>query len=183
MNLKITTANVADLVPYARNAKQHPDWQIKQIAASITEFGMNDPIAIWHDPTQHNAPVIVEGHGRVLALQQLGVKTCPVICLDHLTDEQRRAYALVHNKLTMNTTFDLDMLNMELEDLGPDIDLSEFDLRVTMPDELPSPGDAPDETDALNHEFGVIISCSTEKEQDALLKRFIAEGLNCRAVI
>lgn len=126
----------ADLIPYAGNAKEHPEWQVQQIAASIREYGMNDPIAIWHDKAHNNAPVIVEGHGRLLALQKLGIETVPTISLDHLTDAQRKAYTLVHNKLTMNTGFDTDMLEAELESLGPDIDLSDYGLHVTMPDDF-----------------------------------------------
>lgn len=79
MSLQIIEMKVADLVPYAMNAKQHPAEQVTQIAASIEEFGMNDPVAVWHDAD--GVPIIVEGHGRVLALQKLKRKTCPVICL------------------------------------------------------------------------------------------------------
>lgn len=112
MSLQIIEMKVADLVPYAMNAKQHPAEQVTQIAASIEEFGMNDPVAVWHDAD--GVPIIVEGHGRVLALQKLKRKTCPVICLDDLSDAQRRAYTLVHNQLTLNSGFDIDMLNSEL---------------------------------------------------------------------
>lgn len=112
MSLEIVEMPVADLVPYAMNAKLHPDQQVAQIAASIEEFGMNDPVAVWHD--KDGVPIIVEGHGRVLALQKLKRKTCPVIFLDNLSDTQRRAYTLVHNQLTLNSGFDIDMLNSEL---------------------------------------------------------------------
>ena len=65
----------SDLIPYARNAKQHPEEQVAQIAASIREFGMNDPVAVWHD--KDGTPVIVEGHGRVLALQKTQYRGMP----------------------------------------------------------------------------------------------------------
>lgn len=119
MELKIEYLNKEQLKPYANNAKLHPAEQVEQIKKSIEQFGFNDPIAVWHDNE------VIEGHGRLYAAQELGLKTVPVIRLDNLTDEQRRAYMLVHNKLTMNTDFDLDMLDLELNDIV-DIDMAEF---------------------------------------------------------
>lgn len=124
MSLQIIEMKVADLVPYAMNAKQHPAEQVAQIAASIEEFGMNDPVAVWHDAD--GVPIIVEGHGRVLALQKLKRETCPVICLDDLSDAQRRAYTLVHNQLTLNSGWDADKLETELENISNDIQLDNF---------------------------------------------------------
>ena len=121
--LEITTVNVADLMPYAGNAKLHPHEQVDQIAASIEQFGNCDPIGVWHNDAGEME--IVEGHGRVMALNKLGIETAPVIFLDHLTDEQRRAYALVHNQLTMNSDFDTEMLEMELDAIT-DIDMQNF---------------------------------------------------------
>lgn len=109
MELKIEYLNKEELKPYANNAKLHPAEQVEQIKKSIEEFGFNDPIAIWHDNE------IIEGHGRLLAVMEMPeISEVPVIRLDDLTDEQRRAYMLVHNKLTMNTGFDLQLLEMEL---------------------------------------------------------------------
>ena len=118
--LKIEKLNINDLTPYEGNAKEHPAEQIEQIKKSIQLFNFNDPIAI-HG--QNN--VIVEGHGRLIAAKQLGIQEIPVIRLDHLTDEQRRAYTLAHNKLTMNSGFDLELLTAELDDIY-DIDMSDF---------------------------------------------------------
>lgn len=121
--LEVREMAVADLVPYANNAKKHPKEQIEQIAESISEFGNCDPIAVWHN--EDGEAEIVEGHGRVMALKQLGIDTAPVICLDHLTDEQRRAYTHVHNQTTLSSGFDeqaliedMDNLDMDWEALG-----------------------------------------------------------------
>ena len=110
------------LVPYANNAKIHTEAQIEQIASSIREFGFNDPIGVWVN--RKGESEIVEGHGRVLAAQKLGIGTIPVIHLDRMSDEQRRAYTLAHNQLTMNTGWDYDKLDVELEEL--DFDMGEF---------------------------------------------------------
>ena len=122
--LEIRTEKVTDLVPYAGNAKEHPEWHVDQLAKSIDEFGFNDPVAVWHNGGGEME--IVEGHGRVLALKKLGIEECPVICLDHLSEAQRRAYVLVHNKLTMNTGFDFAMLSEELDALAESFDMGEF---------------------------------------------------------
>lgn len=120
MELKIEYLSKEDLKPYANNAKIHTAEQVEQIKKSIEEFGFNDPIAIWHENE------IVEGHGRLLAVMEMPeIEKVPVIRLDELTDEQRKAYMLVHNKLTMNTNFDFELLNLELEDIT-NIDMSDF---------------------------------------------------------
>lgn len=124
--LSIKYIDINTIKPYEKNAKKHPQKQIEQIMKSIEEFGNNDPIAIWNDE-------IVEGHGRYEALKQLGVTSIPVIRLDNLTDEQRKAYTLVHNKLTMNSDFEIDLLNEELENII-DIDMSQFDFKIEIED-------------------------------------------------
>lgn len=116
--LKVEYVQIESLKPYAGNAKEHPDWQIEQIMLSIKEFGFKDPIGIWKNE-------IVEGHGRLIAAKELGMENVPVIRLDQLTDEQRRAYAIVHNKLTMNTDFDWSKLEEEMKKLDG-IDMSQY---------------------------------------------------------
>lgn len=119
MKLKVEYLPIDEIKPYENNAKIHTPEQIEQIKASIRQFGMNDPIGIWSKDN-----IIVEGHGRLIACQELGYTEIPIIRLDDLTDEQRKAYTLAHNQLTMNTGFDLDILNQELADIS--IDMQEF---------------------------------------------------------
>ena len=119
MKLEVEYIPIDDLKAYENNAKIHTHEQIEQIKQSIEEFGMNDPIGVWGEDN-----LIVEGHGRLTACKELGMKEVPIIRLDDLTDEQRRAYTLVHNQTTMNTGFDLDVLNEELENLS--IDMTEY---------------------------------------------------------
>lgn len=122
MSLKVEYVPIGTLKPYENNAKIHTPEQIEQIKRSIRDFGMNDPIGIWGEDN-----LIVEGHGRLMACQELGYQEVPVIRLDDLTDEQRRAYTLIHNQTTMNTGFDLEMLNEELSKIDLDMDDYGFD--------------------------------------------------------
>ena len=125
LKLEITYLPLEQLTPYKNNAKLHPQEQIDQIKASIKEFGMNDPIAVWGKDN-----IIVEGHGRLLACQQLGIESVPVIRLDNLTEDQRKAYTLAHNKLTMNSDFDLELLKTELQDIDLDMGDFGFDMEI-----------------------------------------------------
>ena len=118
--MKIEKVKIEEIKLYENNAKLHPEWQVEQIKNSIIEFGFNDPIAI----DENN--VIIEGHGRYLALKELNYTEVEIIKLDHLTEEQKVAYAIAHNKLTMNTDFDTEKLRIELSKLEE----SNFDLSV-----------------------------------------------------
>lgn len=126
--MEIVKVGIDTIEEYEKNAKLHPKEQIEQIKKSIKEFGNNDPIAI----DENN--IIIEGHGRYKALKELGYKEVEVIKLTHLTEEQKKAYILAHNKLTMNTDFDIDLLNDELADII-DIDMSDFGFEMSFDDE------------------------------------------------
>ena len=128
MKLEIEYMPITEIKPYIGNAKKHPKKQIDQIIASIEEFGFNDPIAIWDGE-------IVEGHGRYLAAQQLHLDRVPVLKLDYLTDEQRKAYGLVHNKLTMSSGFDTKLLELELDGLQ-ELNMEQFGFDLPGVDEL-----------------------------------------------
>ncbi|MCR5475497.1 MAG: site-specific DNA-methyltransferase [Lachnospiraceae bacterium] len=120
MDLKIEYLPIKELKPYEKNARKHADADVSTIMKSIQEFGFKDPIGIWSDKN-----IIVEGHGRLLAAKRLGLKKVPVIRLDDLTDEQRRAYALAHNKTAEMSEWDSDLLDEELDGIL-DIDMSDF---------------------------------------------------------
>lgn len=146
MKLKVEYIPIDDIKPYENNAKIHTEEQIEQIKKSILEFGMKDPIGIWKDN------IIIEGHGRLMACKELGMQEIPVIRLDDLTDDQRKAYTLIHNQTTMNTGFDLDILNEELQsidldmsDFGFDIEFDDIEEQEIIEDEVP---DVPEEPKA-----------------------------------
>lgn len=120
-DLQIEYVPVEQLKPYENNARKHADEDVNAIVESIKEFGFDDPIGIWHD-------TIVEGHGRLIAAKKLGMETVPVIRLDHLTDEQRRAYALAHNRTAELSAWDFEMRDIEIE--GIEIDMARFGFEV-----------------------------------------------------
>ena len=122
--MEIIKIPLSDLTPDPHNAKDHPQWQIEQIKNSIEQFGNLDPIGVWGDDN-----LIVEGHGRYEALKELGYQEAECIRLDWLTEEERKAYALAHNKLTMNSGFIPDALDMTLAAIG-EIDMSQFGFEI-----------------------------------------------------
>ena len=122
--MKIETIRLDDLRPYEKNARKHGAKDLEAIKASIQAFGFNDPVGVWGAQN-----VIVEGHGRVLAAKALGMTEVPCIRLDELTDEQRRAYALAHNKTAELSTWDAELLPLELEDL-PSYDMTGFGFQM-----------------------------------------------------
>lgn len=112
------------LRPFPRNARIHPTKQVDQLAASITEFGWTIPVLVDED---HE---IIAGHGRLLAAKKLGIKEVPVMIAVGWSDEQKRAYRIADNQLTVNAAWDEVFLKTELDDLaeaGFNIDLIGFD--------------------------------------------------------
>ncbi len=119
--LQIDYRPIESLTAYARNARTHSDEQVAQIAASIREFGFNNPVLV------DGQRGVIAGHARILAARKLAMAEVPVIELAHLTDTQRRAFILAENKLAERAGWDAELLALELEDLK----LAEFDLSLT----------------------------------------------------
>lgn len=114
-----------DLVPYSNNAKKHTEKQIEEIAKSIDRFGFSDPVGVWHN--KEGSPEIVTGHGAVLAAKKRGIAEVPCVLLDHLTDEERRAFCHVHNQLTLSTDIDYDAIKCDFDAFSSnDFSLEDF---------------------------------------------------------
>ena len=138
---------VADLIPYARNARTHSDEQVAQIADSISEWGWTTPCLI--DETGG----LIAGHGRVLAARKLGLVDVPCMVATGWTDGQKRAYIIADNKLALNAGWDDDALRLEfgeLQAMGFDLNLTGFGdveiagLMADMNAGLTDPDDAPE---------------------------------------
>ena len=122
--MNIESRLLADIVPYAKNAKKHDNRQINNVAESIKQYGFVQPIVIDRDG------VIVIGHCRALAAKKLGMKEVPCVCVDDLTPEQVNALRLVDNK-SNESDWDYDLLADELSEL----DLSDFDFDFGIEDD------------------------------------------------
>ena len=122
--MQVTVWPLEKIIPFARNARKIPPQAIDKVAASIQEFGWRVPIVVDKDG------VIICGHARLLAAQKLGLTEAPVHVADNLTPAQVRAYRLLDNRSHEESTWDLDLLGLELldlKDLGMDLELTGFD--------------------------------------------------------
>lgn len=154
-NLSIEYLSPEELRPSPRNARTHSKKQKALIAESIRRFGMVTPVGVGPDNE------LVYGHARVEAAKLAGLEAVPVVRLDHLTAEERRAYLLADNRLALESGWDRELLAMELKELDAldfhlpslgfslpeidnlyeDLDNSRVDGFDAPDDELPNPSD------------------------------------------
>ena len=111
------------LKPDPRNARTHPKRQVEQLIQSIREFGFTNPVLI------DESNVLIAGHGRLRAAKQLGLAEVPTITLEGLSEAQKKALRLADNKIALNAGWDLEILILELEEIGT-LDVC-FDLSLT----------------------------------------------------
>lgn len=140
-----------ELTPYENNTRRHNPEDIEQIKDSICKDGFNDPIGVWGEEN-----VIVEGHGRLLAAKEIGLDKVPCIRLDHMTDTQRRDYAIRHNRTAELSAWDFGKLEEEIARLeieGVDLSGLNFDIDIADTDRQ-TQADA-DHAGKLNQKFGV----------------------------
>ena len=145
--MQIEQIQLATLIPYINNSRTHSDEQVAQIAASIKEFGFNNPVLVDKDNG------IIAGHGRVQAARRLGLTEVPCVRLEHLTKTQRKAYIIADNRLALNAGWDNELLTIELNDLLADdfaLELLGFD-----PAELKDLLDPVEPTEGLTDEDAV----------------------------
>ena len=124
MMIEITYKNTADLIPYINNSRTHSESQIKQVAASINEFGFTNPIIIDEGNT------ILAGHGRLQAAQLLGMDKVPTQSVEGWSQAKKKAYIIADNKLALNAGWDFELLKIELDtikSLDFDVELTGFD--------------------------------------------------------
>lgn len=122
-HLAVIYRPVGALKPDPRNARTHPKRQLEQLVRSIQEFGFTNPILV------DEADILIAGHGRLRAAKDAGLLHVPTITLEGLSDTQKRALRLADNKIALNAGWDLEILKLELEDIGAvDVD---FDLSLT----------------------------------------------------
>lgn len=179
-HLEVKYMSPSELVPYINNAKIHEPQQIDKIAASIKEFGFNNPILL------DGEKGIIAGHGRLEAAQKLNMKIVPTIDLSHLTDVQRRAYMLADNRLAeVDTSWNVSLVESEFEGLkleGFDAELTGFTemfFKENWDDDKDEP---PDDFDQTEEEYKVLVLLETLEDQARLLERLAGEGYRCKTV-
>ena len=142
---EIKSVPISELIPYVNNARKHSEVQIQQIAASIKEFGFNNPILI----DSENG--IIAGHGRMEGARLLGLDSVPCIEVKHLTEAQKKAFIIADNQIATRSEWDFEKLQIEVEGLNAEdfnLDLLGFDPSqiigmldsnegLTDPDEIP----------------------------------------------
>ena len=137
-DVKIEIRKIDDLIPYARNPRKNDGAAVDKVAASIKEFGFRQPIVV------DNEGVIIAGHTRHKAARQLGLTEVPVHVAGDLTETQARAFRIADNRTGDESTWDDELLRLEFDDLGDDLDLTGFDaeeIAALGPDVLPPDGD------------------------------------------
>lgn len=177
MELKIEYLNPEDLTPYENNTRNHTPEDIEGIKESIKRAGFNDPIGIWGEKN-----LIVEGHGRQIAAIEMGLEKVPCIRLDHLTDEQRKEYAIRHNRSAEFSAWDFGKLEQELAELemqGVDMEDLKFtfdgmanDLYV---DDFFDRGVEAKEKPVV---LGVKVVCGTKEQVDDVMEMLKEAGYN-----
>ena len=171
------------LIPYVNNSRTHSEKQVKQVAASIKEFGFTNPILV------DDGGGVIAGHGRLLAAQMLGLDEVPTITLEGLTEAQRKAYVIADNQLALNSGWDEESLKIELDRLSElefDTDLLGFDLddlkslfdedEVDLEKELDDLGD-------VKEMCQIIVDCHDSIGQSVLLEKLTEEGYECKVLI
>jgi DNA modification methylase len=116
---------IRELRPHPNNARTHSKKQIRQIAKSIEKFGFCNPVLV------DDAKQIIAGHGRVRAVELLGIDAVPTCRLSHLSVADKRAYVLADNKLAENAGWNKELLAIELQgliELDVDTELTGFEM-------------------------------------------------------
>ena len=121
--MKVVNMAVDSIKPYAKNAKKHPDDQVKLIANSIKQFGFQQPIVVDKDN------VIVIGHGRLLAAKRLKLAEVPVVRIENLSENQVKALRIADNSVG-ESDWNLDLLAEEIADI--DLDMSDFGIDLDL---------------------------------------------------
>ena len=170
--LQIVYLSPDELTPYENNTRKHAPDDIESIKKSILDTGFNDPIGIWGDKN-----LIVEGHGRQIAAKELHLEKVPCIRLDHMTDEQRREYAIRHNRSAELSAWDFQKLEEELAQLSLD-GVEMDDLKFTFDFDEEENEEKPEAK--LKDTWQLIVDCVDEADMEAKYNQLQEMGIECR---
>ena len=173
--MQVVEKKIGEIKPYEKNPRKN-DNAVDAVASSISQFGFKNPIVI------DGNNVIICGHTRYKAAQKLGLDVVPCVVADDLTEEQIKAYRLADNKVSELAEWDIDLLGEELDGIF-DIDMSDFGFSFA--EEAEATGDEPINTDTnfnYKEQYGVIVICNNEQEQEKVYNSLTAEGYECKVV-
>lgn len=172
--MQIITKKIDELKPYLNNPRFNDD-AVEYVANSIKEFGFKVPIII----DKNNE--IVAGHTRYKASIELGLEEVPCIVADDLSEEQIKAFRLADNKVSEKAQWNMELLDEELANL--DIDMEQYgfeDLNIAIDEELTD--ETSDTHFNYKEQYGVIVMCKNEEEQELIYNRLTSEGYECKVV-
>lgn len=175
-NMDLIEIAIEDIHPYERNPRKNDD-AVKAVMESIRECEYISPIIV---DENH---VVLAGHTRLKALKKLRYKSVPCVVKEGLSEEQKRKYRILDNKTNELSTWDLDLLRDELDGL----DFSEFDIDWGLPEERPDEKESEESVSAASNfnyseQYGVIVMCQDESEQEETYNNLIAAGYDCKVV-
>lgn len=164
----VRIANPRDLTPHPRNARLHSDRQVMKLRESIREFGFVRPVVV------DEGMMILAGHGATIAAIEEGLDEVPIHVKVGLTDEQKRAYLIVDNRLSELSRWDTNLLADEIEAIDA-ADIEAIDVRDLFARE----------TDVKNEVIGgerflLQIEVGTEKELEKLFDEMQERGMECK---
>ena len=169
--MNIIELNVDEIIPYENNPRKN-EAAIDKVAASIKEFGFKVPIIV------DSENVIVAGHTRLKAAEQLGLKTVPVIMADDLTEEQIKAFRIADNKTSELSEWDFERLYAEMSEIE-NIDMGQFgfdDLEKQIDDESSEREDI----GITEEKYQLVIDCDDEDDMNEKYNQILEMGLECR---
>lgn len=173
-SMELIDIPVDEIIPYENNPRKNDD-AVDAVAESIRQCEYISPIIVDENY------VVLAGHTRLKALKKLGYESAPCVVKNGLAEEQKRKYRLLDNKTGELSTWEFDLLRTELEGL----DFSDFDFDWGLPDDSPGKGESEDgfsaESDFNYHEqYGVIVMCRDELEQEEVYNRLVSDGYECK---
>lgn len=171
--MEIKMVPLSAITPYENNPRKNAD-AVKYVRKSIEQFGFKVPMVL---DAQN---VIVCGHTRFLAAQEMGMEEVPCVYADDLSEEQIKAFRLADNKTAEMSVWDFEKLEIEIQGIS-EIDMSDFGF-ADAPDVTDEPVSENDPSFNYAEQYGVIVMCSDEADQESVYNKLVEEGYTCKVV-